>query len=38
MTEEEWLKCYDPRAMLAQHGVFNERQLILFGCACCYRH
>ncbi len=36
MTEEEWLSCKEPERMLAKRGIFSERQLILFGCACCH--
>lgn len=35
MTEDEWLTCGDPAAMLAHlDGRVGRRQLLLFACAC----
>lgn len=38
MTEAEWLACGDPGVLLARRGRISQRQLMLFGCACCHRH
>jgi len=39
MTENEWLTCDDLNCMTDfMGGRVSERKLILFGCACCYRH
>ena len=35
MTEDEWLTENNPRPLLRKRGNFSERQLLLFGCACC---
>jgi hypothetical protein len=36
MTEAEWLECFDPQKMLHYlNGRATDRQLRLFGCACC---
>src|SRR5688500_2632555 len=36
MTEQEWLECNDPSAMLNHlHDRAGERQLRLFACMCC---
>src|SRR5262245_19552035 len=37
MTEAEWWTCNNPRDLLATRGNVTQRQLILFGCACCRR-
>src|SRR4051812_28690012 len=38
MTDDEWLRCTDPRPMLASlRGQASPRKLRLFACACC-RH
>jgi hypothetical protein len=35
MTEEEWLTSADPYELLGKWRRFDERKLVLFGCACC---
>ena len=38
MTEEEWLECSEPKAMLKfLKGMASDRKLILFTLACAYR-